>query len=243
MPSPAELLRATWSEIGRNRLTVLSYCAARAALVALYFTLALMLDPGEEGISPPWLPALAFALELLVFAAMAALTAALFTLIGRELGKPLWKVETPMEGVRRFFMPWYLLFLITLLTARVAVLGVGTAGESASWSMLLVGIPFLSALAIPVGAGIMFLGRFEWHELGEATAPLIRQSGSVVMLVLLGSLVYFFLNAASLAAPREQIAVQIVLDMIWAATDCLLFIGAWLVCQFDRDNPDTDFDF
>lgn len=243
MSSPSDLLRATWTELGRNRTAVLSYCVARGALVALYAVLALTLEPEEETAAPAWLPAAALSLELLVYAGMAALTAAFFTLIGKELGKPLWKVESAGEGVRRFFMPWYLLLLITLLVARLAALGAGTAGESAAMSMLFLGVPFLSALIVPVGAGVMFQMHFDWRELGEALAPLIRQSGSIVMLVLIGSLAYFFLTAGTLFTPPQQIAAHATLDALWAAMDCLLFVGTWLACQHDRDNPDADYDF
>ena len=64
---------------------------------------------------PPWMPA--FRLVSLLWLAVGAsvCAAAFFSMIGRRVDRPLWKCPGWQDGVRRFFLPWFIVNLCQIM--------------------------------------------------------------------------------------------------------------------------------
>jgi hypothetical protein len=175
--------------------------------------------------------------------AYALLQCYFFARLGREMDRPLWKV-TGGRAVREFLSLWLGLNLVdvSLVTAYL-FLAPRESTQGLAMAFLLVSLAWLG-VKTPLGACIMFFGRFSAETLRESLAPIARQTAEAGLVIYAGVLFYvlvygFFLmvvvgNWWYLSFPAALIA---------AGVDCLLFTSAWYVCMIDRDTPDEDDDY
>ena len=179
--------------------------------------------------------------------------AVVFSRIGREMDRPLWKVRDDREALQRFFFMWFEFNLLINTLSWIAGTPLFGDEPNALNALAVFAVLVGVVLVIPVGAASMFHGHFSWSKLGECLAPLGRRPMEAlpVFLVTFGQ---FLLPILALQAPDRDvsnvrhvafsIAVQLALDLVIAYLDCLAFAAIWLVCKDDRDSPDeVDLDF
>lgn len=182
----------------------------------------------------------------------AVVQAVVFSRIGRDLDRPLWKVRDDREALQRFSAMWFELNLIVNATFWLS--SVNARIESMKGLAILLELLGLAMLLflVPIGACMMFHGTFSWGRLGEGLAPLGRRIGQampVFLATFVQVLLYVILSAD---LPDDHEAVHIALsitaralrDIGIAYIDCVVFVAVWLVCKEDRDSPDEiDLDF
>jgi hypothetical protein len=169
-----------------------------------------------------------------------------FSMMGRDIDHPMWRISGSGEAIRRYFGLWFLLVLVDVVLVQALQLAHdlwpmgGAAGIVSLMRMA------INAAIIPVGASIMFLGRPHFGNLGEAIAPLFRQFPKSLVLMALGvfilSLFHVVLGVLLLTEPAPSIpmimAAGAVLSVIGAYFDCVVFAGAWIICMIDRDTTE-----
>lgn len=184
---------------------------------------------------------------------IAAAQALVFTRMGREIDKPLWKVRDAAEGFRRFYMLWFEFNLIVHTLNWVLIVNVDSPAFQVFKLVAL--LAFLSAaiVLVPFGACIMFHGRFSWETLGESLAPLAKQFPRALPIFLVTFIqIYlgFYIGVRLEPDTAEPTlldlttAIQLATDVALGYLDCLAFAATWLVCVVDRESPDEiDLDF
>lgn len=199
------------------------------------------LTPGEI----PSGPAQAYLIlaPVAVALAVSAAQAVVFARIGREIDKPLWKVRDDREALRRFFRLWVVLNLLAAGAEVTLVFGMFRENES----MLGLGLSFsflLHLVLVPVGACMMFPGTVNWQEFGRNLAPLATSFPRALLLILLnffGFLLIF--QAAPVEVPWLRWVALVLIAIILAYLDCVVFAGTWILCIEHRNADDTDLDF
>lgn len=169
------------------------------------------------------------------------IAAVAFARIGRFLDRPLWKVPTDWEALKRFFLPWLVLILGAITFMNLLGRLIDASESSAPPIMLLFLMVLLEVLIVPIGACIMFHGKFEWSTLSEALAPLAKQGERTLPLILLSFFLTFMFFVLSSSIPRMTLPIVSAVAALW---DCFMFVGIWLVCMMDREaHDDVDLDF
>lgn len=169
-----------------------------------------------------------------------------FAQLGRAIDRPLFKVDGPLDALRRFFTTWLLLNLLLLgiieIFKRLAVDGHPAAG----------GLVFFYVVAyvlyVPIGACIMFHGG---APIGDAVSPMTRlfpQTAAVIFLRLFAfSLEYSF--APFVVPTVENTTAWLVgapaLITMMVLLECVSFAAMWEICKSNRDlgDEDDDMDF
>lgn len=177
----------------------------------------------------------------LVYAVVGAVAATVaFSRLGRELDRPLWKVPGDVEALRRFFTPWFIMLLALTAAQRLAIVASLSLGDETLYLVSLMVLVAGNAFMFVAGACIMFHGRHEWGELGEALQPVSRFPAHMLLLVLLGFVGYMLLLLAMETLPPLARLLPMAASL---PIDALIFAGAWEVCRLHRDAPpEEDFD-
>ncbi len=191
-------------------------------------------------------------LLLIVIHIAAAVQSIVFSRMGKEIDKPLWKVRDDRDALGRFFLLWAVINLVTngLYPLAHADFGSGE-GMSINYLLFLLWLA-LFVISVPFGACIMFSGRVNARGLGENLAPLTRQPGdtaAVIGIMLFQVLLVIYLSqllggGQERAPLAMRIGVTLAADIICAYLDCLAFAGTWIICMTDRETIDEiDLDF
>lgn len=250
------ILKDAFSEVQRNLAPVLLFMAA-----GLVWGLGMAILHALGGDSDPdALPNQAERLTGLIVRILTAVYVAVFQCIcfarmGREIDKPLWKVASDGEALRRFFPMWLMLNLAleAIITTAVWTKTVGQSDGAAE--ALYSAVIFLQPLLVPAGAAIMFLGSAHFSTLGESFAPLFRQLPKAFVLILANFFLLTFLTflnvdtaMSTLTLPNgAEVSGAWMSPLIYAAgayVDCVVLAGVWLICMEDRTTvEDDDLDF
>jgi hypothetical protein len=163
-----------------------------------------------------------------------------FSRMGRLLDRPLWKCPGDREALKRYFPLWVLLNIIAVGSQRLmtwvpALMDNEAAAGPMVWIMAIV-----MAVYLPFGAAIMFAGRPEWRELGEALGPLGRQWPKALSVCFFSGATYMLLMLLVTAQPESQRWPLPAIDVIAGYFDCLIFCATWLICMYDRQAPQDD---
>ena len=202
-----------------------------------------------EGTMPAWLECVGLLADVAYAAGLAMAQAAVFSMLGAEIDRPLWKCAGLAEALRRYFLPWFILGLLSLALFRIfvdrLVAEAYSTAELINFFRLL-----LYMVAMPVGACVMFHRGLEWSLLGKILSPISRRIGLIIGVLFIG----FFQWTAELAAVAElseQLSesgwVLAAINTPMALLECYAFIAMWHICMVDRDEmlnaePD-DYDF
>jgi hypothetical protein len=214
--------------VGCAAVVAAVYRGANAGIAAIF----------DKDAPPPWLPAFRLG-SLLWLAVGAALCAAVFfSLIGRRVDRPLWKCSGWQDGVRRFFLAWFILNLCQIMVIDVMI-KLNEAGMESSLPSLLMLDLVLRVFFLPVGACIMYWGRLDWAHLPGVLEPIYAQFLLVIPVLFIGfgQWILSYLGA-------EKIPTDTGLDILWiglydAVLDyisCFAFVMMWRVCMIHRDR-------
>ncbi len=238
----ARLLTETLEELRRNRATAMAYMTAVAAMsLAFRFGGFFLSDYTGDDVIPLWVYTVSLVMDLTLAGLYAALQAIVFSVMGREMDRPLWKCAGPAEALRRFFLPWFIINLGILALARIQL---RTAMLDMPDLVMLLEFCLMLAycFAVPAGACIMFYGALEWREIGSILAPIGRRFALVWVVLLINFGQFVISRAASLsAAPPalEIILARTLLDAALSVVDCFVFAAIWTVCQIHRNEAPT----
>jgi hypothetical protein len=234
----------------RNLTVVLLYMAIVAPLGMLY---TLTLDAFLESVFGLELDQtvrlLKAAAEVLIVAAYAAAQAIVFSVLGRDIDHPLWKLQGPGEALRRFFPLWFVIGLVALLAAHLGKLLDNSQATKPLAPMLFFIYVFIAVAAVPIGGCIMFHGKLVWAEFGETLRPLARQASRTGALVLLALLPFalYGLALTGYDVETKQVEQPVLLLMaqggfhaFTAYIDCLVLAGTWIICVTGRQLVDDD---
>jgi len=184
-----------------------------------------------------------YGLDLFLILCSAFAQALVFARLGREIDRPLWKVKDDREALRRYFGLWFALnagvFVLSEVTNWIGWL----LDYNQPFPLLFIFMSAASILCVPIGACIMFTLQFEWRKLGESLAPLRRQIPKTALILGINTLFFMFYSELMIQTQSQQ-WLWPAISAISGYFDCLIFSATWLLCMFDRANPEgIDFDF
>ena len=227
-------------------MAVALYAAANAGIAFVVIGLNLLLGfPPEEGVVLSNLEkTYMFGIDLFIAAATAASQCLAFATLGKAIDRPVWRIDGPIEAMRRFYTLWFGLNLVEVAIVRTQIAANSIWGPGGPGT-LLTGLIFATSIVIiPFGAAVMFHGKLVWSELSEAMQPIFRFGAQILALCIATFVVLVLLLSmrdAADAAPWIQPGLRI----IYAMWECVVFTGVWLLCITNRESPveDDDFDF
>ncbi len=176
-----------------------------------------------------------------------------FSRLGREIDKPLWKVRTDGDALKRFFMMWALMNLTSNGLLRLSSSDFGSGDAMAINVMLLFAGLAAFVACVPVGACIMFTGQVSSSTIGESLAPLSRhpaRTGTVLLIMLAEVLaVFFFLSLlageeGAMPSLPARLGFGLASGLVQVYLECLALAATWHLCMIDRETVDEiDLDF
>ena len=250
-----ELLKTASQALQRHAASVALYIVSTVVMSVVYMAVLLVLRHQDaEFVTNPSAPQriIHVAALLAATAGWALIQTVVFSRIGRELDRPLWKVANDREALRRFFPMWFEFNLVvnTLYWVGDTISTFDSIKDAAALPQLFAycGIVVL----VPFGAAVMFHGHFKWNALGEGLAPVGRRLpqlaivfGLTVLQIVISILSGFRPVPETIdAAFAQAMFFKVIVFAITAYLDCVVFAATWLVCKDDRDSPDEfDIDF
>lgn len=204
----------------------------------------LVIEPMGEDISETFTRFYGITAEIIAVSIIAFSSTIAFSRIGRDIDRPMWRVEDDREALRRFYGLWLLLGLGNIAALRI--LDIAAASTDEESIRFLLAMIWLSGavLMVPFGCAVMFYGRVKRQEVGEALATMLRHIPYVLLFSMIG--IFFGFMFIGLQ-PDLPIWARPALAIADAYLDCFLFACMWLVCIYHRDDyeqPDNqDFDF
>lgn len=245
------LIAEAEKSLARNWRPVAAFVVGVVVAVSIYRFGYDLLDarvPEEVTPKPGWYVLSTLALEIALAAAVAAMQAVAFAIIGAEIDRPMWKYQGPRDAVERFFSTWFIVSLIHFAIIRMQVSFYDQGLIAAVAAMDLPRI-FWQCISLPFAACIMYGGRLVWREIPERLAPLSHFLGRAMITFLLGflSLVLADVIFASMSEEfRKTLTAHALVNLILVPLDCLIFAAAWLICiDYRNSAPERgdDLDF
>ncbi len=240
------ILKEAWASLKRNQPPVYAYVLVTMLFISISSGVDWAVTAWTNQDSPPaWLGLYNAARQVALSALVAGLQACVFAILGREMDKPLWKCEGARAALRRFFLPWFLINLLAYLVIMVEVRAVAAGLDGV---VVLVELLFmlLFILAVPMGACVMFWGRFRWPELGEALRPLVTQLRHTLAIALIGLFGYFlqaFFTELAYRGDMKPVIGPVLTVLPLTVIELLQFAATWHLCRLHRDSdPLTDSD-
>lgn len=248
-----QYLREAAQDVQRNLSALLIFVAIFGVTQIVTTFVTFPFEPADAASQGRMPLALDIAILLVFVHVIAFAQTIAFSRLGREIDKPLWKVRTDGDALKRFFMMWALMNLTANGFLRVGNMDFG-GGDAAAINVML-SFMALGAfiLIIPVGACVMFTGHASSRNLGEALAPLSRQparTGTVLLIMIVEQFTVFFFFSA-MVGPEGQmppllvrLGFEMASGIVQVYLECLAFAATWHLCMVDRETVDEiDLDF
>ncbi len=215
------------------------------AIPATVFTVVFLFlypAPKEDPMGSPAIIAYSVGVTALLVVWWSLAQTIAFSRLGREIDRPLWKVPTDLEAVKRFLPMWCALNAIPQMAHLAAGWRLSEVGPGLAPSLLALVWVSSAVLVTPVGAAMMFLGRPSPKSLGDALRPFGRRFPQTVIIMVASGAIFFFSDYIS-RRTSEQVHLRPIIDIAFIYFDCLIFSASWLVCKLDRDRPNEEDDF
>lgn len=240
----------SWKHLRENSAYAGGYVLSSAVVGAVYRSATEAVGgaaSGGEG--PGWLGLFRFGSLLWLAVGAALCSSAFFSLMGRRIDRPLWRCAGWQDGMRRFFLPWLILYLL-LIAVIDAIIRLGEASVDGALSSLLMVHLALSLLVLPIGTCIMYFGRLDWGKVGHALEPMHGQFLLTLQVVCVCFAQWVLAFMSDLLVPGDT-----GLDILWLGLydvvldymTCFAFVMMWRVCMIHRDRSmeggDNPFDF
>ncbi|MCC6697397.1 MAG: hypothetical protein IT365_17335 [Candidatus Hydrogenedentes bacterium] len=248
-----QLVRDAAEAVQRNLSSFALYMGVLIAANAVPTLVSLPLRSSDPSSASLTLQLLDVALLIVMIHVFALAQAVVFSRLGREIDRPLWKVRDDREALRRFFVLWAVVNLVLYGILHLANVDYGN-GEMHSINYVLALATLAVALcAVPFGACMMFTGSARFRLLGESLAPLAKQPGKtavVIGITLFQFLLFIVFSQAAVGGEGQEtpilkeLLIASASAVVQAYLDCLAFAATWLLCMTDRDTVDEiDLDF
>ena len=204
--------------------------------------------PPETTPKPLWYVLISLVSDLAFIVLVTVLQAVSFAFMGEEMARPMWKCTGWKDALKRFFLPWFILNLLFITSARVPMSMPEPLQMEAHLVMALFRLG-LTVLGVPIGACIVYGGGLVWKEIPAMLAPFFRLFPMAFVALALGFLQGLIIDVASgmLREVPYSVWVWSVVNVPLILLECLAFAVMWLVCMHYRDIADEygddDFDF
>jgi len=242
-----EFLKGGAQALERNWQILSGFAAANAALGLFFSSWSYVVITEAAGPLPDTTLRIADLVRtLLIAASYAAVYSVGFALMGRDIDRPLWKLNGANDALRRFFTPWFLILLVYFVPWRIfGVMGIEDPATAFSFLFLMLA---LETFIIPTGACIMFAGQLDWEHLGAHLMPIVDELPRVFVLLVIS----FFAGAFSfiamdLARPRPENAESLnwmlsvpAISALGSIVTLFIFAAMWEVLRIHRDTADHD---
>ncbi len=245
---PFAVLPEAFRAVLRNPRPLAVYIGIAAAAVSVRLAATHALTGGEIP-EDPELPWRLFQLgSNLALAGIWAFTQTLvFSWLGQELDRPLWRVKGLRDALARFFVLWLILNLLIIVFAVNAqrLLETGSGQPGGQFMAMLLLLILMQVVAIPFGAAVMFHGELKWEELAESLSPLGRQFPATVLVMGFSGAVLVILLFIVRPLMADHQWLRPFIEIPSGLAECVIFTATWRICIMDRDaeHADNDFDF
>jgi len=235
------LIFQAWKGIKTNQHIVFSFILVSAAITLAFSSLNIVLNSFLEEdaeIIPVWMSVAHIFFDLLSSAVYAVFYTIFFGLLGKELDKPIWKYGSAIDTLKRFFLPWFIMVLgiVTLVRMQEGIIRLGY--EADMFLSIEVIILFMYLFSVPIGASIMFIGRFQWSLLGEAITPLWQLFSLTWLVLLINFGQYMLLQTMLYSLQSMSIHTPIamaIIDMPHTLLNILAFVMCWEILKIYRN--------
>lgn len=197
----------------------------------------------ENPYGDPVVLLLSLSVSLALVVLTALIQAVVFARMGKEIDRPLWKSAGDWEALRRYFLLWAVLNALIVVCSSMADFSLTVLDSERLSGMFFLLYVAACVVSVPLGGAIMFGGPLRVRKLGERLLPLMRQMPQTLLVLLLSGAVFFF-TLSLVAGTESKPWLLPLLSVIQAYFDCVLFAAVWLICVYDRQNPEeTEIDF
>lgn len=231
--------------VQRNLKAFILYASITAAFtLAVILSQRFVLDGQEGAMAGAYSSIYAIVLDILNAGITALAQCLAFSRIGRDMDKPIWKVDGDLEVLRRFYVLWFLINLALLAgLSLISLAQTSTSDASLVFSMFLVWL-LMAAFTVPLGASIMFCQKAGREEFVRASNTLADQARRTFPLILFAFCIYFVIYTLAGSGPLPSWA-RLFLVIVECYANCAIFAGTWIICMTHRDEDSdfSDFDF
>jgi len=225
--------------IQKNLSALFVYLALGVGSSVVNTTITLLIGEVEEPFRDTQTVALSLGMLLSATLAWSAGETLAFARLGKEMDKPLWKIDGDVEALRRYFSLWFCINLPSLAFYLLSIwLGSSGSTDSGVGAALMLSI-LCGTLSTPVGACLMFGGKLQWEGVSRRFRPMLREL-PLFLVVFFFSGVAMVLMLSLHEATRAQGWLGPLIDVAAIYFDCVVFAAMWLICMIDRQNPDDD---
>ncbi len=233
--------------IKRNATTIALYIGVVVVASLLVHTAIVRLGivPGED-IS--WtVQGILLILSTIQAAVMSAAQAVVFSRLGADMDRPLWRSAGDQAALREFFWLWFTINLIGVLIGEAMQSAARANNEDALTFLLLLLILYMPA-AILVGACFMYHRPANADELSQSLAPIGSQFRYVLAVLFLGLVQFGAFLWVTTQLDAAETESSLVLRLLNTATgmafmaflDCWMFTSSWRICMMHRDTALLD---
>jgi hypothetical protein len=239
-----ETLRLAMETVQQNLKSLAIYAAAAVLLSSGVQSLTELLGgPLENPYEDPVMVIAGLGSDLFLIISFAVLQSIIFSRMGKNIDRPLWKISGDWEALRRYFPLWFALNAVIFILKDVSTYAIVVLDSQNLAGALFLLLTFFAIIYIPAGAAIMFGGPVQLSALGEVLRPLIRQAPRTLIVLMFAGLVFFFSHYLVLATASARWLWPLI-SIVEAYFDCVIFAAIWLICMYDRQNPEeSDLDF
>jgi hypothetical protein len=232
------LLKHTTNAITGHLGRVAAYTGASVAIMAPAHFLHGWIQQQYAGGLPAWYGAYISLQDLWFIATYSLLQTLVFSRLGADMDKPLWRCSGAQDAIRRFFPVWLLtnLIITALVRAEMRVAQAGIADAAALLGMFVL---FAMVLLPMLAACLMFIGGLVWSRVDEAFRPIARHPAMALQVMFLGFTSFLLQNIVvmeeSLAALRSPLGYTLLAIPI-SLLDIIAFAAMWQLCMYHRDH-------
>lgn len=239
-----ETLRLGMEAVQRNLKSLAIYAGAAVLLSsAMQGVTELMGGALENPYENPAVVLAGLGSDLFLVIAFAALQSIVFSRMGKNIDRPLWKISGDWEALCRYFPLWFVLNGIIFVIKDLANYALVALDNTNLFVSLFLLLMLFAVIYIPAGAAIMFGGAVHLPTLGEVLRPLVRQGSRTLVILFFAGLVFFFSQYLVLATASARWLWPLI-SIVEAYFDCVIFAAIWIICMYDRQNPEeSDLDF
>jgi hypothetical protein len=235
------MLKAAFSHIFRCPKALLIYVGIIVGYVVLKTLVEEALIPKTDDMDIQSISKVYLVSTTIITSAIFAFAQALaFPMLGREIDKPLWKIQSTPSIIFQFFSFWLTLnFLLLTIDLLISLSGISNDDKFSIYLWWLMSAAFL----VPFGSTVMFYGQTGWQEIKQAITTIFGQFPYYMGITFLTFFFYLiFVQLHSLNLPIWGTAG---LQTLSTTIDCIVFSFCWEVCKKHRDEQETmdDIDF
>jgi hypothetical protein len=194
-----------------------------------------LIGPDREGLDPTAVMQWEIATGLLLAFTYAVAQSIVFTRIGHEMARMMWKTGTMWQTSRKFFRPWFAINLMVYASQKFPNVLMEKNPDSPIAGLALLLMMAVVVCSTPLGACIMW--RYSFLPLRETLAPLGRNVPKTAIIICANGFLFLLLMDL-LIVTRDQQYLWPLIDIAFGYFDCFMFAAVWALLLHDAQIPD-----